>query len=124
VARVIGVGGVFFRARDPAALAEWYQRVLGLSFEGDDSMYAVLPDAGDGYAVFALFPPKSEYIGDPATQPAMANLRVDDLDGVLTQLRAAGATTEGPTDEGYGRFAWFIDPEGRRVELWEMSSEG
>jgi catechol 2,3-dioxygenase-like lactoylglutathione lyase family enzyme len=118
VAKVTGIGGVFIRSKDPAALAAWYREALGLEFEGAEPA-AVLPDTGSSYSVFALFAPDSTYIGDPATQGAMANLRVDDLDGVLARLDELGVAHEPASDSEYGRFSWLSDPEGRRLELWE-----
>jgi predicted enzyme related to lactoylglutathione lyase len=118
MARVTAIGGVFFRAKDPVALAAWYHEAFGLDFDGDEPA-AVLPDAGADYAVFAFFPADSTYIGDPGTQGAMANLRVDDLDGVLARLDELGVAHEAASDSEFGRFCWLVDPEGRRLELWE-----
>ncbi|HEV2428056.1 MAG TPA: VOC family protein [Acidimicrobiales bacterium] len=118
MARVVALGGVFVRSSDPSALAAWYSDNLGLEFDADGAM-VVLPDVGGAYAVFAFFPTSSDYIGDPASQGAMVNLRVDDLDGVTARLAGRGVAFEGVEDSEYGRFAWVTDPEGRRVELWE-----
>lgn len=119
MARVVGLGGAFVRAADPVALAAWYRDALGVDVGDEGSTMAVLPDAGGGYAVLAFFPADSDYIGDPARQQAMVNLRVDDLDGVLARLDGLGVAHDAPEDSEYGRFAWVVDPEGRRVELWQ-----
>jgi len=122
MAKVVGVGGVFLKARDPKALASWYAEHLGvpkldggtLAFDGPESV---------GMTVFAHFPLDSSYFGDGAQQ-AMVNFRVDDLDGLLGQLAAAGARIDPKVEDyGYGRFGWIWDPEGNRVELWEPAKE-
>jgi predicted enzyme related to lactoylglutathione lyase len=116
MAYVTGIGGFFFRAKDPEALAAWYERHLGIPPVG--------ADAGPwhteaGTTVFAPFPADTDYFGRPGQQ-AMLNLRVRDLDGLLRALREAGAAVEENTvEETYGRFAYVTDPEGNRVELWE-----
>lgn len=122
VAPVTGLGGAFFRARDPRALAQWYSDALGLTF--DDGHASVLAGTGaSAYSVLAFFPHDSTYIGDPARQGAMVNLRVSDIEAVVAGLAAAGAPTEPIADEPYGRFTWTTDPEGHRVELWEPSAD-
>jgi catechol 2,3-dioxygenase-like lactoylglutathione lyase family enzyme len=119
MSRVTGLGGHFLRARDPQALAAWYSRSLGLSFDEEQGLAAVLPDIGGAYSVFALFPSDSEYIGDPATQQAMVNLRVDDLGGLFARLDELGVAHEPVQDTEFGRFGWVTDPEGNRIELWQ-----
>ncbi len=109
---------MFLRAKDPGGLKEWYHDALGVDFNLGS---AVSFDANEGadVVVFSLFEPDSSYIGDPASQSAMINFVVDDLDGVLERLVELGAPVEPIQDEGYGRFSWTTDPEGNRVELWE-----
>lgn len=118
MAKAVGFGGVFVKARDPEALAAWYEAHLGvpkggggvLAFEGPESM---------GMTVFGHFPMDTSYFGD-SLQQLMINLRVDDLDGLLAQLTAAGVRIDPKREDyDYGRFAWIWDPEGNRVELWE-----
>ena len=110
-AGVTGLGGVFFRARDPDELKAWYQRVLGVPTE--DLMRS------DGL-VFAIFDEDTDYFG-PSGQGFMVNFRVASLDAMLARLREAGAEVDEETQEqeGIGRFGWAIDPEGNRFELWE-----
>lgn len=120
MARVLGVGGVFVRAKDPAVLKAWYADALGIDFNLGSAVSFVAREGAD-VVVFSLFEPDSAYIGDPATQGAMVNFVVDDLEGVLERLSESGATVEPIQDEGYGRFSWTTDPEGNRVELWEPS---
>jgi predicted enzyme related to lactoylglutathione lyase len=112
---VTGLGGVFFRARDPDALRAWYEEALGVPKE--DLMRS------DGL-VFAVFDADTEYFG-PSGQAFMVNFRVASLNAVLERLRAAGAEVldEIQDQEGIGRFGWAVDPEGNRFELWEPAEE-
>jgi predicted enzyme related to lactoylglutathione lyase len=114
--RVTGIGGVFLRAREPAALAAWYAEHLGVEVE--DWNGAVLRTTGGETLVWALFPAETEYFG-PRDRQAMVNYRVRDLDAMLAQLRAAAVEVEGPREDENGRFGWGTDPEGNRFELWQ-----
>ncbi|MEL6978844.1 MAG: VOC family protein [Pseudomonadota bacterium] len=117
-ARAVGVGGVFFRARDPEALALWYRTHLGV---GGDANTGAPWRQEAGFTVFAPFPADTDYFGR-AEQAFMINFRVDDLDALLARLRAAGIEAETRPDEWdgpHGRFARIHDPEGNPVELWE-----
>jgi predicted enzyme related to lactoylglutathione lyase len=117
--RVTGIGGYFLRAADPDAMAAWYREALGVPFAAEGN-YAVFTDESPGsVGVFSLFGPQDTYLGDPARQSSMVNLRVEDLDGILAHLAGLGAHTEPVLDEENGRFSWTVDPEGNRVELWE-----
>lgn len=120
MAKVVGLGGIFFRSRDPAALAAWYATHLGLdvnpAFGG--AMFNE-DEARPGYTLWSPFAADTDYFGDRA-QSCMINFRVDDLDGLLSQLRAAGVWVDEHTESGeFGRFGWVRDPEGTRVELWQ-----
>ena len=108
---VTGLGGVFFRARDPAALKAWYEETLGVPAE--DLMRS------DGL-VFAIFDADTDYFG-PSGQGFMVNFRVASLDRMDERLRTAGVEVDDETQdqEGVGRFGWAADPEGNRFELWE-----
>jgi predicted enzyme related to lactoylglutathione lyase len=112
---VLGIGGYFIRAADPAALSAWYRECLGLDADENG-----LWKQGTGPTVFAAFEPGTEYFG-ARTQQTMLNFRVADLDAMLAQLRAAGADVGEQTQEmeGVGRFGWVTDPEGNRIELWQ-----
>jgi predicted enzyme related to lactoylglutathione lyase len=114
--RVLGIGGYFLRAVDPAALGAWYRDCLGLD---TDEHGAWSPEAGT--TVFATFESGTDYFGSPGQQ-TMLNFRVRDLDAMLAQLRAKGADVADATEEmdGVGRFGWVTDPEGNRVELWQV----
>lgn len=120
MARVTGVGGVFFRARDPGALGEWYQRHLGVPYADGFAKFVWRddPDA-EACTVWVPFEQDTPYFG-PGSQQVMINFRVDDLDTLLAELAAAGIVIAPErSEESHGRFAWITDPEGNRVELWE-----
>ena len=109
---ITGIGGVFFRARDREQLSAWYHEVLGLPVT--DSATAKM-----GTTVWAAFDQATGYFG-PSRQEFMVNYRVDDLDAALRRLRQAGADIAPEVDQDdYGRFAWGVDPEGNRFELWQ-----
>lgn len=115
MAGVTGIGGIFFRADDPEAVAAWYRDLLGVGAEGHGPWFQ---DAGP--TVFAPFPRDTDYFGR-GTQQFMLNLRVDDLDAVIARCAEAGvaAETRAEWDGPHGRFARIHDPEGNPVELWE-----
>ena len=117
--KVTGLGGIFFKSRDPKALAAWYATHLGLPVE--DFGGAMFPENATrpGYVLWSPFPQDTKYFA-PSDQPFMINFRVDDLHALLARLRAAGVQVDSKVDESeYGRFGWIMDPEGNRVELWE-----
>ncbi|MFE2415670.1 VOC family protein [Streptomyces hokutonensis] len=113
--RVLGIGGHFMRAGDPAALTTWYRDCLGLDVDEHG-----LWQQEAGPTVFAAFPADTDYFGS-RTQQTMLNFRVRDLDAMLAQLRAKGADVDAETQDmdGVGRFGWVTDPEGNRIELWQ-----
>jgi predicted enzyme related to lactoylglutathione lyase len=114
--RVDGIGGVFFRARDPERLRDWYAQHLGIDMEDFGTVFT----AKDGdQTVWAPFAADTDYFGS-AEQQLMVNFRVGDLDAMLEQLRTAGVDVDERVHEmEYGRFGWAVDPEGNRFELWE-----
>ena len=115
---VTGIGGLFFRARDPKALALWYRDQLGVTLVPETYEQAPWRQAA-GPTVFAPFPANTDYFG-PAEQMWMVNFRVRDLGAMVAQLQAAGITvTVDPEQYPNGRFARVLDPEGNPVELWQ-----
>ena len=123
MAKVTGIGGVFFKSRgNNAALAAWYRDNLGLALEDFGGAILRWPDdtAEDrGLTVWHVAEKDSEWFS-PGSAPFMINYRVDDLDGMLAQLRAAGVEiVGGPESHENGKFAWILDPDGNKVELWE-----
>jgi predicted enzyme related to lactoylglutathione lyase len=119
--KVTGIGGVFFKARDPDRLAAWYREHLGIAAKNgyaDFTWRETDPPSREGRTVWALFPADTDYFG-ASSAPFMLNYRVANLDRMLEQLRLGGITIEKTDDDDNGRFAWITDPEGRRIELWE-----
>lgn len=117
--RVVGLGGVFFKSRDPEQLYGWYEKHLGLA-KKDGGVMLHWRDAEnrEQMTIWALFPEKTKYF-EPSKQPFMLNYIVEDLPGFLTELRAQGVTIDKQEEHEYGKFAWIEDPEGNRIELWE-----
>ncbi|HSC19448.1 MAG TPA: VOC family protein [Rhizomicrobium sp.] len=122
MARITGVGGIFFKARDPKALVDWYRDTLGLDVQAWGG--ALLPSAAEGppHFVWSPFSADTTYM-EPSTREFMLNFAVDDLDGVLAQLETKGVNILGRADDENGRFAWLLDPEGTKIELWEPKKE-
>jgi predicted enzyme related to lactoylglutathione lyase len=116
--KVLGIGGLFFRSRDPDALAKWYEQHLGVTITPTEyGQSPWLQQAGP--TVFAPFPQDTSYLGEPG-QSWMVNFRVRSLDAMAEQLRAAEIVVElDPTAYPNGRFARLQDPEGNPIELWE-----
>ncbi len=119
--RVTGIGGIFFKAADPKALSAWYRDHLGL--DTSDWGGAIFPWGGEGSAkgmtIWSPFAQDTDYMA-PSTASFMINFRVDDLDALLTVLRAEGCNVLERTETSeQGKFGWVIDPEGNKVELWQ-----
>jgi predicted enzyme related to lactoylglutathione lyase len=121
MASITGFGGALIRADDPEALYRFYEQHLGLTRSNGSFTFAPTDQRED--LVLAFFARDDGYF--PAAQPVMLNLQVDDLDAVLDGLLAAGVAvdSERPADD-FGRFGWFTDPEGNRVELWQPAPGG
>ena len=123
MAKITGIGGVFIRSKgDGKALAEWYRKHLGLNFEPWGGAILKWPDdrANDGgLTVWHTASSDSKWFS-PSTSPFMINYRVDNLDELIAQLRADGIPIAGgPESHENGRFAWILDPDENKVELWE-----
>lgn len=125
MARVKGIGGIFFKSPNPARLQAWYSEQLGLEPEDGSEAVAIFKwrEAQDprqeGLTVWSAFPQDTTYF-DPTSAHYMINYIVDDLDEMLKQLRAAGVPVDDRVEETeFGRFGWAIDPEGVRFELWQ-----
>ncbi len=123
MARVLGIGGIFFKSADPQALNNWYENHLGLKPEqGSVSLEWTSGDGERHTTVWAPFPQDTKYFA-PSAAPFMIDYIVDDLDGMLRQLRAAGVAVDEKIEEHeYGRFGWAVDPDGNRFELWPPPS--
>ena len=123
MAKVTGIGGVFLKCRgDSAALAAWYQTHLGLPLETWGGAILRWPDdkaEDQGLTVWSLADKDSQWFS-PSDSALMINYRVDDMDALLAQLRAAGIEmVGGPESHENGKFAWIMDPDGNKVELWQ-----
>ena len=123
MARVTGIGGVFLKCRgDATALAAWYQQHLGIELSDFGGAVLRWPDdkaADKGLTVWALADKDSQWFS-PSDSAFMINYRVDNLDELLAQLRAANIdVVGGPESHENGKFAWIMDPDGNKVELWE-----
>lgn len=122
--RVTGIGGIFIKCKDRENTRAWYEKHLGIPMEswgaqfnwGDHDNPSVKP-----YSVLGFFKEQTDYF-DPSTQPFMINFRVDNLDALIERLREEGVMVVGqPLEEEYGKFAWILDPEGNKIELWEQT---
>ena len=123
MARVTGIGGVFFKCKgDRAAHAEWYREHLGLQLEQFGGAIFRWPDdpaPDEGVTVWHVAAKDSKWFS-PSESSFMINYRVDDLDALLNQLRADGVSIlQGPESHENGKFAWIMDPDGNKIELWE-----
>ena len=118
MARVTGLGGVFYKVADPEKTRAWYRQVLGIG--GDwGGMFPFKGDDPEGYTLFSPFKSETDYFV-PSSASFMVNLRVDDLDGMIAELEAKDIAILGRQDEDYGLFAWILDPDGIKVELWQQ----
>lgn len=117
--RVTGIGGIFFKARDPDRLKAWYRDHLGVPLDEHGFVTFETKDDPGPSTVWQPFPLDTSYFA-PSESSFMLNFRVRDLHAMLAQLRAAGARVdEKVQEESYGKFGWVLDPEGNRIELWE-----
>ncbi len=120
--KVTGIGGIFLKCRDRDKTREWYQTHLGISMDEWGAQLNWSDDTHSApYSVLSFFRRSTDYF-DPSDQPFMLNLRVADLDSLVAELRSAGVPLIGePLNEEYGKFAWIMDPEGNKIELWEQA---
>jgi predicted enzyme related to lactoylglutathione lyase len=121
MARVLGLGGLFFKSANPEACKQWYGRVLGIAIDEWGAFFS--PDAAAAHpgagTAFSPFKADTDYFA-PSDKEFMFNLMVDDLDAILARCAAHGVLpVKNLPDEGMGRFAHIMDPEGRKIELWE-----
>jgi predicted enzyme related to lactoylglutathione lyase len=123
MAKAVGFGGVFLKARDPKALSAWYAEHLGVPKQ-DGGVLAFDGPESTGMTVFSHFAQDTKYFGE-ASQSSMINFRVDDMNALLADLAAAGVRIDPKREDmEYGKFAWIWDLEGNRVELWEPPAAG
>jgi predicted enzyme related to lactoylglutathione lyase len=119
MAKVLGVGGIFFKSPDPKRLYDWYAKYLGMEFEDWGTAYYPKDMPSNGQTVWSAFVATTKYF-DPSPNNFMYNLVVDNLEEALEQVRSGGAEIIGEIEKlEYGSFGWFVDPDGNKVELWE-----
>ena len=122
MAKVVGVGGIFFKSKNPKKLGVWYRKNLGVDVQpwGGAAFQWETKSAHQRFTVWSPFPAGTRHF-QPSTAPYMINLIVDDLDALLKKLRKSRVMVDarGVEASEYGRFAWVMDPEGRKLELWE-----
>ena len=118
MAKVTGLGGVFYVVKDPAATRAWYRDVLGLDGEYGPQLNWSEETGDKPYSLISHFA-DDEYV-KPGRGGFMINLRVDDCDAIVAALKAKGVEVLGHVDEGYGKIAWILDPDGVKIELWEQ----
>jgi catechol 2,3-dioxygenase-like lactoylglutathione lyase family enzyme len=119
MAKVTGLGGIFYKVEDTGRTAAWYRDMLGIGGEWG----AIFPwkedRTGEAYSLFSQFKADSDYF-DPSRAGFMVNFRVDDLDAFTSELEGKGIEILGRQAEDYGKFAWILDCDGVKVELWEQ----
>ena len=123
MAKVRGIGGIFFKSADAKKLYEWYETHLGISGKPDEGAMFPWRRADDGnqeeMTVWSIFPATTKYFRDSKAD-FMVNYIVDDLDSALSEFRAAGvAVDDNVESHEYGKFGWITDPDGNRIELWQ-----
>lgn len=123
MAKVIGIGGVFFKASDSAKLSQWYRDVLAIDIGEYGAMFKPNAIPEKGYTAFGIFKRDSNYFDVPekeVQQEFLINFMVDDLFALLISIEKAGGRLIGkPEEYEYGKFGWFADPEGNKIELWQ-----
>lgn len=118
MAKVTGLGGIFYVVRDPEATRAWYRDTLGINGPYGPKLDWAEETGEKPYSLISHFT-DDEYI-KPGKGGFMINLRVDDLDGFVDRLEGIGVEILGVSDEGYGKFAWLLDPDGVKIELWQQ----
>ncbi|TNE58216.1 MAG: VOC family protein [Bacteroidetes bacterium] len=123
--RVTGLGGIFFKCRDREKTMAWYEKHLGIPMEPWGAQFywdeCEQSEGSRPYSVLGMFKDRTDYF-EPSNQPFMINFRVADLDSLVRVLKEEGVTVIGDTlEEEFGKFAWILDPEGNKIELWEQA---
>ena len=124
--RVTGLGGVFFKSKDPEKIKEWYRKHLGIDSDQHGAMFEwrdLLEPSKKCHTVWSPFSMTTKYFA-PSEKPFMLNYRVENLEALLEVLRKEGVEVTGEVEEyEYGKFGWIMDPEGNKIELWEPVDE-
>lgn len=118
MAEITGLGGIFYKVADPERTRAWYQEMLGIGGEWGAHFPWKTDSSGEAYSLVSPFKESSDYF-DPSRERFMINLRVDDLDGFTEMLKSKEIEIIGGVAEEYGKFAWILDCDGIKIELWE-----
>ena len=118
MAKITGLGGVFYVVKDPEATRAWYREKLGIDGDYGPQLNWSEETGDKPYSLISHF--KYDQYIKPGKGDFMINLRVDDLDVFVAQLKEKGVDVLDSVDEGYGKFAWLLDPDGVKIELWEQ----
>jgi catechol 2,3-dioxygenase-like lactoylglutathione lyase family enzyme len=119
MARVTGLGGIFYKVADPERTQAWYKENLGIGGDWGATFRWADETDEDPFSLLTPFPATTDYIA-PSNAAFMINLRVDDLDAMMAQFQAKGIEILGRQDEDYGNFAWILDCDGIKIELWQQ----
>ena len=120
MARITGLGGIFYKVEDPERTRAWYQEILGIGGEwGAHFRWADEPQ-DDPYSLASPFKASTDYF-DPSASSFMVNYRGDDLEALIDELKRTGIEILGTQDEDYGKFAWILDCDGIKIELWQQA---
>lgn len=119
MARVTGLGGIFYKVPDPAATQAWYKDKLGIGGDWGANFRWADESGDDPFSLLTPFKETTDYMA-PSAAAFMINLRVDDLDAMIAELEAKGIEILGRQDEDYGNFAWILDCDGVKIELWQQ----
>ena len=119
MAKITGLGGLFYKVEDPGRTRAWYREMLGIGGEWGAFFPWSAEQAQEPYSLLSPFPASTDYL-DPSATAFMINLRVDDLDALIPVLESKGIEILGRTEEASGKFAWLLDCDGIKIELWEQ----
>ena len=120
---VVGIGGLFIRSQQPDVMQAWYRDVLGLQMEDWGGAVLHRQAATPTYQIWSVFSSDTTYY-EPSTSPFMLNLAVDDMLGMITHIREHGSDVcGGPETNEHGMFAWILDPDGNKIELWQAPAQ-
>jgi predicted enzyme related to lactoylglutathione lyase len=119
MAQITGIGGIFIKSRDPKALSAWYREKLGMPVEEWGGAIFRQNQQSPSAATWNPFKEDTQHFA-PSTREVMINFAVDDLDAFLRDIEAKGVKIEGQmADDTFGKFAWILDPDGTKIELWQ-----
>ena len=119
MAKITGLGGIFYKSPDTERTQAWYRDTLGLGGEYGTMLPWSLDASGEAYSLVSPFKDSTDYFA-PSASSFMINFRVDDLDALTAELEAKGIEILGRQDEDYGNFAWILDCDGIKIELWQQ----